>query len=126
MRPFDAAIASLVLCSVPDQDAALTELRRVLRPGGELRFYEHVLAHEPRMAALQRPSTAADLAARPAAATSHATPARRSSAPGSRSSASGGSRSTPGSLPAATTCAPGSRRAGARSLAGVRARPVLR
>ena len=40
----DAAVASLVLCSVPDQDQALAELRRVLRPGGELRFYEHVIA----------------------------------------------------------------------------------
>jgi ubiquinone/menaquinone biosynthesis C-methylase UbiE len=40
----DAAVACLVLCSVPDQAAALAELRRVLRPGGELRFYEHVHA----------------------------------------------------------------------------------
>jgi len=40
----DAAVASLVLCSVPDQARALAELHRVLRPGGELRFYEHVIA----------------------------------------------------------------------------------
>ncbi len=40
----DAAVACLVLCSVPDQAAALAELRRVLRPAGELRFYEHVHA----------------------------------------------------------------------------------
>jgi ubiquinone/menaquinone biosynthesis C-methylase UbiE len=39
----DASVASLVLCSVPDQDRALRELRRVMRPGGELRFYEHVI-----------------------------------------------------------------------------------
>lgn len=38
----DAVIACGVLCSVPDQAAALHEFRRVLRPGGELRFYEHV------------------------------------------------------------------------------------
>src|SRR3954466_4119764 len=41
---FDAAVVSLVLCSVPDQAAALAELKRVIRPGGELRFYEHVKA----------------------------------------------------------------------------------
>jgi ubiquinone/menaquinone biosynthesis C-methylase UbiE len=41
----DAAVASLVLCSVPDQQRALGEVRRVLRPGGQLRFYEHVIAH---------------------------------------------------------------------------------
>lgn len=39
---FDAGVASLVLCSVPSQARALAELRRVIRPGGELRFYEHV------------------------------------------------------------------------------------
>jgi len=39
---FDAAVACLVLCTVPDQSRALGELRRVLRPGGELRFFEHV------------------------------------------------------------------------------------
>ena len=41
----DAGIASLVLCTVPDPRAALAELHRVIRPGGELRFYEHVHAH---------------------------------------------------------------------------------
>ncbi len=54
---FDAAVASLVLCTVPDLDATLTDLRRVIRPAGELRFYEHVLAREPRLAALQRALT---------------------------------------------------------------------
>ena len=51
---FDAAIASLVLCSVPDPDKALAELRRVLRPGGELRFYEHVRSRSAGFARFQR------------------------------------------------------------------------
>jgi ubiquinone/menaquinone biosynthesis C-methylase UbiE len=38
----DVVVASLVLCSVPDQAEALAEIVRVLRPGGELRYYEHV------------------------------------------------------------------------------------
>lgn len=50
----DAAVASLVLCSVPDQVKALAEMRRVVKPGGELRFYEHVVAHRPLPARLQR------------------------------------------------------------------------
>ncbi len=54
---FDAAVVSSVLCTVPDVDAALKDLRRVIRRGGELRFYEHVLAPEPRLAALQRALT---------------------------------------------------------------------
>ena len=39
---FDTAISSLTLCTVASPPAALAELRRVLRPGGTLRFYEHV------------------------------------------------------------------------------------
>jgi SAM-dependent methyltransferase len=39
---FDAAVVMGLLCSVPDPAGALAELRRVLRPGGELRFWEHV------------------------------------------------------------------------------------
>jgi len=51
---FDAAVASLVLCSVPDQDRALAEIGRVLRPGGELHFYEHVIPRcQPKRLLLQ-------------------------------------------------------------------------
>lgn len=39
---FDTVVCTLVLCSVKDQGQALAEIRRVLRPGGQLRFYEHV------------------------------------------------------------------------------------
>lgn len=40
----DAVVSSVVLCSVDDQDAALAEVTRVLRPGGRLVFFEHVAA----------------------------------------------------------------------------------
>ena len=50
---FDAAVASLVLCTVSDPARALGELRRVVRAGGELRFYEHVVG-TGRFGAIQR------------------------------------------------------------------------
>jgi ubiquinone/menaquinone biosynthesis C-methylase UbiE len=50
---FDAGIACLVLCSVPDQAVALTELYRVIRPAGELRFFEHVRDERPVLRTLQ-------------------------------------------------------------------------
>ncbi len=53
----DAAVTSLVLCSVSDPARALSELRRVVRPGGELRFLEHVRSSAPGKARVQ---TAAD------------------------------------------------------------------
>lgn len=50
----DAGVSAGLLCSVPDPAAALTELARVIRPGGELRFYEHVISRRRRAALLQR------------------------------------------------------------------------
>lgn len=52
----DAAVASLALCSVASITDALAELRRVLRPMGELRFFEHVLAERGPRRLLQRAS----------------------------------------------------------------------
>jgi ubiquinone/menaquinone biosynthesis C-methylase UbiE len=50
----DAGVASLVLCSVRDQAAALAELRRVIKTGGQLRFYEHVRSHSRAFARFQQ------------------------------------------------------------------------
>jgi ubiquinone/menaquinone biosynthesis C-methylase UbiE len=41
---FDAALSTWTMCTIPDLGAALRELRRVLKPGGELHFVEHGLA----------------------------------------------------------------------------------
>jgi len=51
---FDAAVVSLVLCSVRDVPRALSEIRRVLRPGGVVRFFEHGRGGGPAMAFTQR------------------------------------------------------------------------
>ena len=51
---FEAAVVSLVLCSVPDQRKALREIHRVLRPGGGLHFYEHVRGDTPALQRVQR------------------------------------------------------------------------
>ena len=51
---FDAVVVCGVLCTVPDQDVALAEIRRVLRPGGRLCFLEHVRADSARLSRTQR------------------------------------------------------------------------
>jgi SAM-dependent methyltransferase len=50
---FDTAVATLVLCTVPDPVAAIAELARVLKSGGKLLFIEHVRADDPRSARWQ-------------------------------------------------------------------------
>jgi ubiquinone/menaquinone biosynthesis C-methylase UbiE len=51
---YDAAVVSFVLCTVPDQHAALAEISRVLRPGGTLCFLEHVRANTAGLVRMQR------------------------------------------------------------------------
>jgi SAM-dependent methyltransferase len=50
---FDTVVASLLLCSVENQDRALAEIRRVLRPGGRYLFLEHVRSDDPAIARRQ-------------------------------------------------------------------------
>jgi ubiquinone/menaquinone biosynthesis C-methylase UbiE len=50
---FDTVVSTLVLCTVDDQEAALEEAARVLRPGGRLLFIEHVRSNEERLARWQ-------------------------------------------------------------------------
>jgi SAM-dependent methyltransferase len=50
---FDTAVVTLVLCTVPGPAAALAEIRRVLKPDGQLLFLEHVRSRDPELAKWQ-------------------------------------------------------------------------
>jgi ubiquinone/menaquinone biosynthesis C-methylase UbiE len=50
---FDTAVATLVLCTVPDPGRAVAELARVLKPGGRFLFIEHVRAEDAGLARWQ-------------------------------------------------------------------------
>lgn len=50
---FDTVTVTLVLCTVPDPETTLAEIKRVLAPAGELLFLEHVRSHEPGLAKWQ-------------------------------------------------------------------------
>lgn len=56
--PFDAVVFSLVLCSLPDPEGAVRQVRDFLKPDGELRFLEHVSARGGMLEGLQKAADA--------------------------------------------------------------------
>ena len=50
----DAVLSTFTLCTIPDIDAAMREIARVLRPGGALHFVEHGRSDDPKVLARQR------------------------------------------------------------------------
>lgn len=53
-KSFDTVVCTLALCSIPDAEAAVAEMRRVLRPGGRVLLLEHVRSPRPAVRAIQR------------------------------------------------------------------------
>jgi ubiquinone/menaquinone biosynthesis C-methylase UbiE len=50
---FDTVAVTLVLCTVPDLGGTLAEIKRILKPGGQLLFLEHVRSRSPELAKWQ-------------------------------------------------------------------------